>query len=44
MEYSMPWDCMACKYKKHARYQEGVIRYLEQELKAARDEINSLKA
>jgi hypothetical protein len=40
----MPWDCMAFKYKKHARYQEGKFRYLEQELKAASKEINSLKA
>jgi hypothetical protein len=34
---------MSCKYQKHARYQEGNIRYLEQELKAAREEINFLK-
>jgi hypothetical protein len=33
-----------CKYQKHARYQEGRIRYLEQELKVAGEEINSLKA
>jgi len=35
---------MAFKHKKHARYQEGRIRYLEQELQAASKEINSLKA
>jgi hypothetical protein len=40
----MPWDCMACKYKIHARYQERRIRYLENELKAASEEINYLKA
>ena len=40
----MPWACMAFKYKKHARYQEGTIRYLEQELQAASEEINYLKA
>jgi hypothetical protein len=39
----MPWDCMSCKYQYHARYQEGRIRYLEQELKAAREEIYSLQ-
>ena len=44
IEYSMPWACMAFKYKKHARYQEGRIRYLEQELQAASEEINYLKA
>jgi hypothetical protein len=35
---------MACKYRKHVRYQEGKIRYLERELKAASEEINYLKA
>jgi hypothetical protein len=40
---SMPWDCMSCKHQKHVKYQEGRIRYLELELKAAREEINSLK-
>jgi len=40
----MPWACMAFKYKKHARYQEGRIRYLEQELQVASEEINYLKA
>ena len=39
----MPWDCMSCKYQKHVKYQEGRIRYLELELKAAREEINLLK-
>jgi len=39
----MPWDCMSCKYQKHIKHQEGRIRYLELELRAARDEINSLK-
>jgi hypothetical protein len=34
---------MSCKYQKHIKHQEGRIRYLELELKAARDEINSLK-
>jgi hypothetical protein len=42
-EESMPWDCMSCKYQKHIKYQEGRIRYLELELKAARDEVNLLK-
>jgi hypothetical protein len=31
-------------YQKHTRYQEGIIRYQEQELQASRVEINSLKA
>jgi hypothetical protein len=31
---------MSCKYQKHARYQEGRLRYLGQELEAAREEIN----
>jgi hypothetical protein len=35
---------MSCKYQKHAKYQEGRIRLLEQELKAARAEIKFLKA
>jgi len=39
----MPWDCMSCKYQKHIKYQEGRIRYLELELKAARNEVNVLK-
>lgn len=39
----MPWDCLSCKYQKHIKYQEGRIRYLELELKAARDEVNLLK-
>ena len=39
----MPSDCMPCKYQKHIKYQEGRIRYLEMELKAARDEVNLLK-
>jgi len=39
----MLWDCMSCKYQKHIKHQEGRIRYLELELRAARDEINSLK-
>jgi hypothetical protein len=40
----MPWDYISCKYQKQVRYQEERIRYLEQELKAAREEINVLKA
>ena len=44
IDNSMPWDLMSCKYQKHARYQEGRIRYLKQELKVAGEEINSLKA
>jgi hypothetical protein len=40
----MPWDCMSCKYQKSAKYQEGRIRFLAQELKAARQEIKFLKA
>jgi hypothetical protein len=40
----MPGDCMSRKYQKHAKYQEGRIRFLEQELKAAREEIKFLKA
>jgi hypothetical protein len=35
---------MSCRYQKHARYQEERIRYLEQELKSAREEIFKLKA
>jgi len=38
----MPWDCMSCKYQKHIKHQEARIRYLELELKAARDEVDSL--
>jgi hypothetical protein len=37
----MPWDGMFCKYQYHARYQEERTRYLEQKLKAAREEIYS---
>jgi hypothetical protein len=44
IEKSMPWYCVSCKYQKHARCQEARIRYLEQELKAAKEEINFLKA
>jgi hypothetical protein len=40
----MPWDYISCKYQKQASYQEEIIRYLEQELKAAREEINFFKA
>jgi hypothetical protein len=36
-------DGMSCKYQKHIKYQEGRIRYLELELKVARDEVNLLK-
>lgn len=39
----MPWDCMSCKYQKHVKHQEGRIRYLELELKAAKDETDILK-
>ena len=39
----MPWNCMSCKYQKHIKYQKGRIRYLELELKMARDEVNLLK-
>jgi hypothetical protein len=39
----MPWDFLSCKYQKHTRYQDRKIRYLEQELKAAREEINVLR-
>jgi len=39
----MPGDCRSCKYQKRIKYQEGRIRYLELELKAARDEVNLLK-
>jgi hypothetical protein len=35
---------MSCKDQKYVRYQEGRIRYLEQELKVAGEEINSFKA
>jgi hypothetical protein len=34
---------MSCKYQKHVKYQEGRIRYLELELKAAKEEINLLR-
>jgi hypothetical protein len=40
----MAWNCISCKYQKHAKHQEGKIRHLEQELKAAREEISRLKA
>jgi len=39
----MPWDSMSCKYQKHIKHQEERIRYLELELRAARDEINSME-
>ena len=39
----MPWDCMPCKYQKHIKHQEGRITYLELELEAARNEVDSLK-
>jgi hypothetical protein len=39
----MPWDCMSCKYQKHVKHQEGRIRYLGLELKAAKDETDLLK-
>ena len=42
-EEGMPGDCRSCKYQKRIKYQEGRIRYLELELKAARDEVNLLK-
>jgi hypothetical protein len=42
-EESMPWACMSCKHQKDAKYQEGRIRYLELELKAAREEVNLFK-
>jgi len=42
-EDGIPWDCMPCKYQKHIKYQEGRIRYLELELKVARDEVKLLK-
>jgi hypothetical protein len=40
----MPWNCVSCKYQKHSRCEEEKIRYLEQELKAAKEEIHFLKA
>jgi hypothetical protein len=40
IEENMPWDCVSFRYQKQARFQEERIRYLEQELKAAREEIN----
>jgi hypothetical protein len=40
----MPWDCISCKYQKHVKRQEWRIRHLEQEFKAAREEISRLKA
>jgi hypothetical protein len=40
----MPWDCISCKYQKHVKQQEWRIGHLEQELKAAREEISRLKA
>jgi hypothetical protein len=41
---NMPWDCISRKYQKQVRYQEERIRYVAQELKAARAEINVLNA
>jgi hypothetical protein len=40
----MPWDRISCKYQRHVKQQEWRIRHLEQELKAAREEISRLKA
>jgi hypothetical protein len=40
----MPWYCVPCKYQRHAKQQEGRIRHLEEELKAAREEICQLQA
>jgi hypothetical protein len=40
----MPWNCVSCKYQKNAKHQKGRIRHLEQQLKAAREEISRLKA
>jgi hypothetical protein len=40
----MPWYCIPCKYQKHVKQQEGRIRNLEREKKAAREEICKLKA
>jgi hypothetical protein len=44
IDNSMPWDCISCRYQKHAIYQEKRIRYLVQELKSARKEICKFKA
>ena len=43
-EKNMPWDCMTCNYQKRAKHQEDRIRFLELELKAAREKIQFLKA
>jgi hypothetical protein len=34
----------SCYYQKYAKQQEGIIRYLENEIKAASEEIYKLKA
>jgi len=41
---SMSRDYMSCRYQKHALQQEGRIKHLEQEVKAARCETTVLKA
>jgi hypothetical protein len=33
IDKSMPWDCMSCRYQKHANQQEERIWYMEQELR-----------
>jgi hypothetical protein len=43
IEENMPWDFISCKYQKQARCQEERIRYLEQELKAPKEERIFLK-
>jgi hypothetical protein len=40
----MPWYCEPCKYQRHSKKQEERIRHLEQELKAATEEICKPKA
>ena len=43
LENSMQWNCITCKYQKHAKHQEQRIRHLEQELRSAKTEIKFLK-
>jgi hypothetical protein len=40
----MPCYFNPCKYQKHVKRQEGRIKHLENELKAAREQICKLKA
>jgi hypothetical protein len=40
----MPWDCIACKYQKHARYWEKKNKAPGTNVTAAKKEISFLTA